>query len=186
MNRLLKSIFVCLCGFVAVTSCNEDDEDAWDSYKDWREANVAFFNEQKYTMTAEGTNYYQTLSPVWNPAAQVLIRYLNDRKLTEGNLSPLLTSTVDVKYIGRMYDGVKFDSSYNLRTNGDSIFRTTPSSVVQGWTIALLNMRVGDSVEVVIPYGLGYGGTSTGLIKPYSTLIFNMKLVDIPYYEVRP
>ena len=47
-------------------------------------------------------------------------------------------------------------------------------------------MNVGDSVEIIIPYNMGYGGSQTGIIKPYSTLIFNLKLVDIPYYEVRP
>ena len=116
----------------------------------------------------------------------MLIRYLNDRSLTAGNLSPLLTSTVDVKYIGRLYTGEAFDSSYNQKANGDSIFRTSLTGLIQGWQIALVNMNVGDSVEIIIPYNMGYGGSQTGIIKPYSTLIFNLKLVDIPYYEVRP
>jgi FKBP-type peptidyl-prolyl cis-trans isomerase FklB len=47
-------------------------------------------------------------------------------------------------------------------------------------------MHVGDSVEVVIPYQLGYGTTITGSIPPYSMLKFNMRLVDIPYYQARP
>lgn len=117
----------------------------------------------------------------------MLIRYLNDRSKTEGNLSPLLTSTVDVKYIGRLYNGVPFDSSFrNVASYGDSLMRTTPGSLIQGWTIALMNMRVGDSARIVIPYNLGYGSSNSGVIKPYSTLVFDLKLVDIPYYEVRP
>ena len=58
--------------------------------------------------------------------------------------------------------------------------------MIEGWKIALVNMRVGDSVRVVIPYKLGYGASGSGAIPPYSTLVFDMKLVDIPYYEVRP
>ena len=91
-----------------------------------------------------------------------------------------------MKYIGRLYNGEAFDSSYNLKVNGDSIFRTSLTSLIQGWQIALVNIHVGDSVEIVLPYNMGYGTTQSGIIKPYSTLIFNLKLVDIPYYEVRP
>ncbi len=183
----LKPILFFLLGIVAFTACNDDDnKSTWEEYKDWREANKAFFEEQKLKMTPQGTNLSQTLNPAWNSSAQVLIRYLNDRSLTAGNLSPLLTSTVDVKYIGRLYTGEAFDSSYNQKANGDSIFRTSLTGLIQGWQIALVNMNVGDSVEIIIPYNMGYGGSQTGIIKPYSTLIFNLKLVDIPYYEVRP
>ncbi len=170
---------------VAMTSCNDKDPDNWGAYEKWRKANVAYYDSLKYQIV-DGKNVYSTLIPAWNSSAEVLIRYLNDRKLTEGNLSPLLTSTVDVKYIGRLYNKVPFDSSYNLTANGDSIFRTKVNTLIQGWTIALQDMRVGDSIEVVIPYTQGYGGSQSGIIPPHSTLVFNLKLVDIPYYEVRP
>ncbi|MCI8998853.1 MAG: hypothetical protein HFJ95_07660 [Muribaculaceae bacterium] len=187
MKYTVKPILFFLLGLVAFTACNDDEnQTTWDEYKEWREDNSAFFEEKKFLMTPEGTNYYQTITPAWNSTAQVLIRYLNDRSLTAGNLSPMLTSTVDVKYIGRLYNGEAFDSSYNLKVNGDSIFRTSLTSLIQGWQIALVNMHVGDSVEIVLPYNMGYGTTQSGIIKPYSTLIFNLKLVDIPYYEVRP
>lgn len=186
MKHSIKAFFFLITGMFALVACNNDvNESTWEEYKEWREANDNFFNEQKYLMTSQG-NYYQTIIPSWNNSAQILIRYLNDRKLTAGNLSPLLTSTVDVKYIGRLYNGEPFDSSYNLRTNGDSIYRTDITGLIQGWQIALMNMNVGDSVEIVVPYNMGYGSSATGSIKPYSTLIFNLKLVDIPFYEVRP
>ena len=187
MSRLrffFTLIVLSVTATVFVTSCN--DNDTWNDYKDWREANVAFFEEQKFMME-DGGNVYQSVNPAWNPTAGILMRYLNDRSKTVGNLSPMLTSTVDVKYIGRLYNDVAFDSSYtNTASYGDSLFRTTPGSVIQGWTIALMNMRVGDSARIVIPYVLGYGASGQGSIPPYSTLVFDVKLVDIPYYEVRP
>ncbi len=172
-----------IAGAVATVGCNSDDDDNWDTYKEWREANTAFYEDQQFALTPEGGSYYQTITPVWNNSAHILIRYLNDRRLTEGNLSPLLNSTVDVKYIGRLYNDIPFDSSF-LRT--DSLFRTRPDELIQGWTIALLDMRVGDSARIVVPYTLGYGATTSGIIPPYSTLVFDLKLVDIPYYEVKP
>jgi FKBP-type peptidyl-prolyl cis-trans isomerase len=48
------------------------------------------------------------------------------------------------------------------------------------------NMRCGDSVEVIIPYGLAYGSTGSTSIYPYSNLKFNIRLVDIPLYELKP
>ena len=54
-----------------------------------------------------------------------------------------------------------------------------------------MQMHVGDSAQIVIPYQQAYGSTGSMrngiyVIKPFSTLVFNLKLVDIPYYEVRP
>ena len=45
-------------------------------------------------------------------------------------------------------------------------------------------MHVGDSCKIIIPYNLGYGSTSRGtVIKAYSMLEFDIKLVDIYRYE---
>lgn len=178
-----------IASLAVMASCKDDDEKStWESFADWRNINVSFFDEQKYSVE-NGVPIYSTLSPSWNPGAQILIKYLNDRSKTEGNLSPMLNSTCSVKYIGRLYNGQAFDSSY-MQTDSVSLFM--PSEVIQGWTIALTSMRVGDSARIIIPYMQGYGSTgsrlSSGdyLIPPYSTLVFDLKLVDIPYYEVRP
>ena len=164
-------------------ACSDDDDNTWESYTEWRDANNAFYEEQKFLMTPEGTNYYTTITSPSNSSAQVLIKYLTDRSKTEGNLSPLSNSTVTVKYIGRLYNGEAFDSSYNQT---DSVLNFNLLSVISGWTIALQDMRVGDSARVVIPSGQGYGASTTGSIPPYSTLVFDVKLVDIPGYEIRP
>lgn len=173
----------------AVISCKNDNKSTWEEYSDWRKLNETFFEEQQYrTDGGSVSTYYTTVSPAWDPGAKILIRYLNNRALTAGNLTPLFNSTCSVKYIGRLYDGEPFDSSYNLT---DSVYQLQPSNVIQGWTIALMQMHVGDSAQIVIPYQQAYGSTGSMrngiyVIKPFSTLVFNLKLVDIPYYEVRP
>ena len=83
---------------VVVSSCNDDDKSTWEQYKEWREANEAYYDTQKYMME-DGENVYTTLTPSWNSGASILIRYLSDRSKTEGNLSPMLNSTVKVKYM---------------------------------------------------------------------------------------
>ncbi len=180
--RLLPAAFITLAAMLSV-ACNDDDDSVLPQYQEWRETNVAFFEQQKYAMNSAGVNEYTTLKPAWNSGAEILIKYLNDRSKTEGNLSPLLTWRVSVKYIGRLYNDIPFDSSY---TNKDSLWQTNVNAVISGWTIALQYMRVGDSARVVIPYTLGYGAQTSGIIPPYSTLVFDIKLADIVDYEVRP
>ena len=170
-----------------ITIACSSDETVWDKYKEWREINEQWFLEQESLTDENGNLYYTKITPEWNKSSYVLVHYFNDRSKTEGNLSPLYTSTVDVKYIGRFYNDEPFDSSYNnVATYGDSIYRTTCNNVISGWTAVLEDMRVGDSCEVIIPYTLGYGDSETGVITPYSTLKFNISLVNIPYYEVKP
>lgn len=169
---------------VAVVSC-KDEEGDWEKYKDWREINNAWLKEQE-TLTVDGKLFYEKLTPNYDKGNFILVHWFNDREETKNNLSPYYTSIVDVKYIGRLYNDEPFDSSYNNTTYGDSIFRTKVSSVIAGWTAVLQEMHVGDSVEIVVPYQSAYGASSSGIIDPYSNLKFNIKLVDIPYWEAKP
>lgn len=184
ISGLIRPLMLLTAVTLAFTACNEDNP--WKKYADWREANTEYYDGLRFELDEKGNNVYTTLSPSWNPGANILIKYLNDRTLTEGNLSPMITSTVYVKYIGRLYNGVAFDSSYTATASyGDSLFAARPSSLIEGWQIALLDMRVGDSARVVIPYNLGYGVSGSTVIPPYSTLVFDMKLADIADYEIR-
>ena len=85
-----------------ISSCGMDDENTWEEFREWREANEQWFYEQQNRTNSDGSLYYQALYPEWDKAQYILIHYFNDRSLTKDNLSPLLTSTVDVKYIGRL------------------------------------------------------------------------------------
>lgn len=49
---------------------------------------------------------------------------------------------------------------------------------VAGFTYMLMQMKPGDRVEVYIPYRYAYGKESNGKIPGYSTLIFDLTLVD--------
>lgn len=182
MKRFPIILFSALMLFATV-ACNDDD-DTWEKYTDWRNTNESWIQEQANRKNSDGTPYFTKLVPAWDNQAYVLIHYFNDTTLTDG-LRPLFTSTVDVKYAGYLYDGTLFDSSYSLTANGDSIYRTKCSNVIRGWAIALEEMQCGDSCEVVIPYQQAYNASEYGSIKPYSCLKFNIKLVDIPYYEVK-
>lgn len=96
--------------------------------------------------------------------------------LKEGNgPKPTETSTVKVHYEGRTIDGVVFDSSY--KRNKPATFRV--NQVIKGWTEALTQMPVGSTWMIYIPQELGYGAREAGNIKPFSTLIFKVELLEI-------
>jgi FKBP-type peptidyl-prolyl cis-trans isomerase FklB len=95
-------------------------------------------------------------------------------KLGTGN-KPRIQDKVKVHYHGTMIDGTVFDSSVE---RGEPItFALT--QVIPGWTEGLQLMPVGSKFIFYIPYNLGYGEQQVGPIAPYSTLIFEVELLDI-------
>ena len=102
---------------------------------------------------------------------------LQYKVLTKGTGKvPTAESKVKVEYEGRLMDGTVFDSSAQ---HGSEPAQFAANQVIKGWTEALTMMPVGSEWEVYIPQELAYGQRDMGTIKPYSTLIFKMKLVDI-------
>ena len=170
-------IFLLICLLIGIVACKET-EDYWTQYEQCRETNESWFIEQLGAKDEKGNPIYTKVVPSWDHSIYVLMKYYNDTSLNRDAQSPYQTSTVDVIYKGMLYDGTPFDSSY-LRT--DSIYRTQVKQNIKGWIIALEQMKVGDSCRVIIPQTLGYGAQyMSSLILPYTTLVFDMKLVDIP------
>ena len=89
---------------------------------------------------------------------------------------PADSDEVKVNYEGHLIDGKVFDSSY--KRGQPATFKA--NQVIKGWTEALTMMPVGSKWELYIPYDLAYGERGAGEdIKPYSTLIFTVELLDI-------
>ena len=121
------------------------------------------------------------------------IKFLEENKTKEGVITtesglqykiikagkgeiPTKESTVKVNYKGTLIDGTEFDSSY--KRNAPASFRA--DQVIKGWTEALTMMPVGSKWELYIPQELAYGARETGgQIKPFSTLIFEVELLEI-------
>ena len=175
MKKFFYTVILAVVAITMLDSCL--GKNVYDEYKDWREKNDEWFQRQA------SSGQYTQITASWDPSAKVLMRWHNDTMLTKDNLKPLISSTVDVKYRLRLYDDTAVDSSYNLTSPADSIYRAVISQNVEGWMIALTHMHVGDSCTVVIPYHQGYGSSSTGSIKPFTNLIFDLKLVDIYKYK---
>lgn len=89
--------------------------------------------------------------------------------------TPTATDKVKVHYRGTLIDGTEFDSSYSR--NEPTTFRA--NQVIAGWTEALGMMPVGSKWMLYIPQELAYGNRDMGTIKPFSTLVFEVELLEI-------
>ena len=89
---------------------------------------------------------------------------------------PVPASTVRVHYHGTLIDGTTFDSSYERGQPAEF----PVGGVIEGWTEALQLMEVGAKYRLYVPHELAYGEQGAGAaIAPYSTLIFDVELLDI-------
>jgi len=96
--------------------------------------------------------------------------------LKEGTgAKPTPTDKVKCHYEGKLIDGSVFESSYQ---RGEPI-EFSVTGVIRGWTEALQLMTVGSKWRLFIPSDLAYGDQGNGAIKPGSTLIFDVELLDI-------
>ena len=101
---------------------------------------------------------------------------LQYKVITEGKGEiPNDTCKVKVNYRGKLIDGTEFESTYERKEP----FVTNVGGVIKGWTEALKMMPVGSKWELYIPQELAYGSRDMGQIKPFSTLIFEIELLDI-------
>lgn len=91
-------------------------------------------------------------------------------------VKPMATDKVKVHYTGSLLDGTVFDSSVQ---RGEPL-EIAVNGVIPGWTEALQLMPVGSKWKLFIPSYLAYGDSGAGpAIKPGSTLIFEVELLDI-------
>lgn len=129
-------------------------------YKDYIDQNDAFLAKNKekagVTTTASGLQY------------EVI-------KMGTGP-KPTAQNTVKVNYVGTLIDGTEFDSS--VKRNEPATFPV--SGVIPGWTEALQLMPVGSKFKLCLPASIAYGAAGAGeIIKPFSTLIFEVELLEI-------
>lgn len=80
-------------------------------------------------------------------------------------------STISVRYKGSLLDGTVFDSTDMPKT-----FQL--DQMIEGWKEGIPLMQIGEVTRFFIPSHLAYGNKRVGKIKPGSTLIFDIKLVD--------
>lgn len=191
---------VALFAVFGLASCSEED-DTLEEFPNWQARNDAFFN----SLTDSVMNLLE-LNPArtdwkriksWSKSDSIEgsnSDYIIVNVIEEGDAAsatPLYTDTVTVHYLGRLLPSVSypygyvFDQSYYGNYYDDvskplqmAIGNSGGNMLVDGFATALQHMRRGDHWMVYIPYQLGYGSQSQTGVPAYSTLIFDLRLVD--------
>lgn len=84
-------------------------------------------------------------------------------------------SVVVCHYRGELMNGKVFDDSWSREC--PEAFRV--SDLIEGFQAALCDMRIGDRRRIYIYWQKGYGKRSIGNIPGYSSLIFEVELINI-------
>jgi FKBP-type peptidyl-prolyl cis-trans isomerase FkpA len=153
MKKIFFSLFV-LVALFAGDGCIKDTACKNKTVQSEEAAIISYASAQGITATAHSSGlYYQVTNPGSGP-------------------TPTSTSTVFIKYTGKLLDGTIFDS------------RTTPISsklneMIQGFQIGLPLIQKNGTIKLIIPSSLGYGCTGFSAVPGNSILYFDVELTDV-------
>lgn len=193
--KLISFLFITILGCL-FTSCEETAE--VDEFANWQERNIEYITGIAEMAEANADGKWlkilsfklDSIDINGKPAKHDIEDYIycHIEEEGKGSTHPLHTSFVSVNYRGRLIpssnnpEGKIFDESYkgnfNSKLNTPRNFRV--DELIVGWSTALMHMTKGDTWRVYIPAKLGYDTKEKDNIPAYSTLIFDMNLVDIP------
>ena len=101
--------------------------------------------------------------------------------MNEGNgLYPEIGDTLTIIFDGFFTDGFCFETSKDInKETGEWKFVFGEPQAIKGWVDGLKVIDKGAKVEVIIPSTLAFGNKGSGIIPPYTTLIYIIEMKDI-------
>lgn len=102
--------------------------------------------------------------------------FIEEKKSAKG-ITPKDGQKVVVHYTGTFISGEVFDSS--LERGEPFEFEIGDNQVIPGLEEGVCRMRVGEKATLIIPSDLAYGKEQYQMIPPFSTLIFELELLNI-------
>lgn len=209
MKLILRFLIPAISLICLFTSCedNTDDVAPNEFTVNWPERNATYFLEQLhaaqdriaeaqalhgddwenhcddriYPSYAKGSTYL--------PQDSIIVRII---ERGSSNVKPYATDSVSINYIGRLIPtesyplGRVFDHS-GLYESEEEVFnpdfayptKFEVRNTVEGFTTVLMQMHLGDRLQVIIPHELGYADKGQGVLPSYSTLRFELQLKRI-------
>ncbi|MEA2040924.1 MAG: FKBP-type peptidyl-prolyl cis-trans isomerase [Bacteroidota bacterium] len=122
--------------------------------------------------------YIEENEIITEPTASGLY-YIEDTTTTLENKTPPQTGdTVIITYKGYLLADTSavFDTK-TIDKPSNYIFKI--DAVIEGWEEGIAYTDSGISAQLIIPSDLAYGNKQTGIIPPYSTLIFDITVLNI-------
>ena len=188
---LLLCVAVAMLHSSFFISCTESEDDETDEYANWQQRNEAYFNTLEDSLRSH-PDQWRKLRLYYKPESSTAAdntEFVYVKVLESGasDVQPMYTDSVRLSYRGRLIptasyaQGFVFDQTYvgdySRQTTG--VAEGLTSGFVTGFTNALLYMHVDDRWRIYIPHQLGYGANAQTGIPAYSTLIFDVDLIDV-------
>lgn len=175
-------ILLSLCVTILFAACNKTQ-----TFDDtWKEG-----NEAQFAAISSNPEYTKLESQSGNG-------YIMYKEISQGDgATPFFTDRVKILYTGWykniwskpdtytdengnvITNKIVFDTTGDQNNNIPRIFSVSPASIIEGLSTALQNMQVGDKWELWIPWQLGYKESGNGPIRGYTTLVFEVELLEI-------
>lgn len=85
--------------------------------------------------------------------------------------------TIKIKYEGSFLDGRKID----ILSKPMEFMYGSPDQIIKGLNIVIGAMKKGENAKIIVPSRLAFGekGSANGTIPPYSSLVYNIEIIDI-------
>ncbi|CAI4213749.1 unnamed protein product [Parascedosporium putredinis] len=100
---------------------------------------------------------------------------IDDRKVGTGR-GAKNGDTIGMRYIGKLQNGKQFDAN---KKGKPFTFKLGKGEVIKGWDVGVLGMAIGGERRLTIPANMAYGNKPLDGIPANSTLIFDVKLLEI-------
>jgi FKBP-type peptidyl-prolyl cis-trans isomerase len=84
-----------------------------------------------------------------------------------------------IHYVGKLEDGSEFDSTRSKQPPKPYEVSIGVSPLIKGWEEGIPGMKVGEIRKLTIPPTMAYGKMGKDKIPAFSTLIFEVELVEI-------
>jgi len=143
---------------------------------------VSIFNKEKKLSDLSKADQETELLNTYLKNANITIKpsntglyYIEEKQGSGDNPQP--GDTLVINYTGKFINGQIFDTS--LKRGKPIKIRYGFGAVIKGWEEGLSKMKKGGKAQFIIPSHLAYGDKEFGPIPPFSTLIFDIELVDI-------
>ena len=155
-----------MLNFISEQQFNKEKEE----FLAWIEDFAIYEKKKLKNYLADCTNNYKMDA---HGFYKLVIDKGDNRKVTKGD-------TLVLDYEGRFMNGKIFDSTIKRKRTFEYIYGTE-WQVIKGMELAVSNMSLGEKSIFILPSSLAFGqdGNSNGTIPPYTTIIYEIKLLEI-------
>lgn len=88
--------------------------------------------------------------------------------------------TLTVGYAGYFIDGYQFDASaWHNQVDSTYTFILGNPPKIEGWDEGMKILNKNAIAQLIVPSEFAYGSEGSGIIPPYTTLVFVVKMIDI-------